>query len=290
MSQSKRGLLMVIISGLVFGIMPGAVSYCYSQGANPAIFLILRFLAVVVLLLPSILKTGGIWTAFRRNWWKLLLISCASSVTPLLLFNAYRYLATGLVTTLHFLYPMAVALICLVFFHDRLSRLKLLCLGLCLGGMLVLLGAPQALNMTGVILALLSGVTYSLYIVGLDKLNLEGMSNTQVLFCVEGLNLLLIGGVYGVLTNSLAASITPAGWAAAIAANLLIGICGQMFFLIGVRYTGAQTASIASTLEPITSMIIGILFMAEPFSIRTVISAVMILSAVVLLSAFDEKS
>ena len=63
-----------------------------------------------------------------------------------------------------------------------------------------------------------------------------------------------------------------------------------MFFLIGVRYTGAQTASIASTLEPITSMIIGILFMAEPFSIRTVISAVMILSAVVLLSAFDEKS
>lgn len=289
MSQSRKGLLMVVISGLVFGIMPSTVSYCYSQGANPTILLVLRFLCIVVMLFPSILKAKNSFQLFRRYWWKFLLISCASAVTPLLLFNAYQYLATGIVTTLHFMYPVVVALICLFFFRDRLSKIKLLCLALCLGGMLTLLDMSQGLNPIGVTMALISSVTYSLYIVGLDKFKLDGMSGTQVLFFVEGINLILIGGIYGTLTGTLAVSISLSGWVMAVASNLVIGLCGHMFFLLGVRYTGAQTAAIASTLEPITSIFIGILFMSEPCSLRTAAGAVMILAAVILLSLFDDK-
>ncbi len=290
MSRSKKGLFMVVVSGLVFGVMPSAVSYCYSQGANPTILLMLRYLAILVVLLPGILKAGNSFHGFRANWWKLLMLSAASSVTPLLLYNAYNYLATGLVTTLHFMYPVAVALICFLFFHDRLSRVKLLCLALCLGGMLTLLDTSQGLNSVGVGMALASSVTYSLYIVGLDKFRLGDLSSVQILFFVEGINLLLIGGLYGLLTHSLAVSITPMGWLVGILSNIVIGICGHMFFLLGVRYTGAQTAAIASTLEPITSIFVGILFMSEPFSARTAAGASLILAAVILLSLFDESN
>lgn len=290
MSRSKKGLLMVVVSGLVFGVMPSTVSYCYSQGANPTILLLLRYLAILITLFPAIVKSGSGFRSFRANWWKLLALSAASSVTPLLLYNAYNYLATGLVTTLHFMYPVAVALICFLFFHDRLSRVKLLCLALCLGGMLTLLDTSQGLNSIGVGMALASSVTYSLYIVGLDKFRLGDLSSTQILFFVEGLNLLLVGGLYGPLTHSLAVSITPMGWLVGILANIVIGICGHMFFLLGVRYTGAQTAAIASTLEPITSIFMGILFMSEPFSVRTAAGASMILAAVILLSLFDESN
>ena len=107
---------------------------------------------------------------------------------------------------------------------------------------------------------------------------------------MELINLVLVGGIYGTLTGSLAVSVTPSGWVTAIAASLVIAVGGHLFFLIGVHYAGAQTAAIASTLEPITSIFIGILFMNEPFGPRTAVGAVMILAAVVLLSVFDEKN
>lgn len=290
MSQSKKGLLLVIFSGLVFGVQPSLVSYCYTQGANPTLLLILRFAVILVLLFPVMLKEGHMLQLFRRYWRKLLLISCASAGTPLLLFNSYRYMATGLATSLHFMYPTVVALICLIFYRERLSGPKRLSVGLCLGGMLVLLDTSQGLNGVGVALALTSSVTYSLYIVWLDKLDLEGLNTTQILFFVELINLVLVGGIYGTLTGSLAVSVTASGWVTAVAASLVIAVGGHLFFLIGVRYAGAQTAAIASTLEPITSIFIGILFMNEPFGPRTAIGAIMILAAVVLLSVFDEKN
>lgn len=34
MKNTKKGLFLVITSGVVFGIMPSEVSFCYSQGAT----------------------------------------------------------------------------------------------------------------------------------------------------------------------------------------------------------------------------------------------------------------
>lgn len=289
MKTSQKGLYMVVISGVVFGLQPIAVSFCYTQGANPTILLILRFLVLIIALFPGILKSGGIIRHLKKNGRQLFMLSLASAVTPLLLFSAYNYLATGLVTTLHFMYPVLVALICLIFFHDILSRLRMICLALCLAGMLLLLDTFQGSSLIGIALALASGVTYSIYIVGLDKFQLEGMSSTQILFFIETFNLLLIGGIYSTLTNSLFVSITPLGWTVAFLISIVVGIFGHLFFLIGVRYTEAQTASIASTMEPITSILIGVLFMGEPFNLRIGAGTIMILSAVILLSIFDKK-
>ena len=47
---------MVVISGIVFGIMPGTVAYCYSQGATPMLMMLARSVLFNLILLPVMLK------------------------------------------------------------------------------------------------------------------------------------------------------------------------------------------------------------------------------------------
>ena len=51
-----------------------------------------------------------------------------------------------------------------------------------------------------------------------------------------------------------------------------------------------EVVSIVSTLEPITSIVIGALYLNEIITIRTAVGMVCILSAVVIISIFTERN
>ena len=60
-------------------------------------------------------------------------------------------------------------------------------------------------------------------------------------------------------------------------------------FQLGIRYTGASTAAILSTLEPITSVILGVLVLGELFTARKIAGCLCILLSVVLIAAAGKK-
>ena len=53
---------------------------------------------------------------------------------------------------------------------------------------------------------------------------------------------------------------------------------------------GGERTSILSTLEPTTSVIVGILIFHEPLSLRTVLGSVLVILASLLIAVFDIKS
>lgn len=289
MRESQKGLRMVIISGFVYGVMPSAVSFCYSQGATAALVMVLRALALGLVLLPTGLRQRNA-AAYRKNWAKLLVLSAVGTGTPLLLLSSYRYLPTGTATTIHFLYPTVVALICVTVFRERLSGLMLLCFALCITGILLMTDAPgERLNAFGVTIALLSSVTWATYIVLLDKFRMHGLTAEQIAFFI-GIHNFLLALLYGLATGSLTVRVTPVGWLALLLTGTVVAVFGSMFFTIGVRRTNAQVSAIASTLEPITSLFVGVLFLHEPVSLKTCLGSAMILAAVILLARFNEKT
>lgn len=287
MIQFKKGLILITISALTFGLMPGAVTFCFEQGANTTIIVLFRYLVIILLLLPVMLRTKQFWMYFKLNWKKTLCLSTMSSVTPILLFHSYQYLPTSLATTIHFMYPTIVMLLCLVFFHDRFSKSKLLCLLLCFVGIITLNASHQKVIGLGFLLALCSGLTWALYIVLMDKYDFSGMTSEQIVYMVAIGDLLLISLIYGPISGTLAVHMPPIGWLAVVASNVFIGVLGVVFFSIGVRYTEASTAAIASTLEPVTSILVGILLMGEPCTVRMVLGMAMILAAVVITTVKD---
>lgn len=290
MKASQKGLLLVVISGIVFGIMPSTVTYCYTQGATPILMMLSRSVLFELFLLPIMLRKKNTWELYRKTWKQYFLLSVTGTGTPLILFITYNYLPTGIATTIHYLYPAVVTLICVLFLREKLSKVKGVALVCCFLGILVMMDASvQNLSVLGIVLAVTSSITWALYIVILDKVDLQGASSLQVMF-FTGISSIVLLSLFALVNGDFAASITPVGWAAMAISNLCISIGGSLFFVIGVRYTDAQTSAIASTLEPIVSIVIGVLFLHETITIRTGIGSVLILAAVILLALFDQEN
>ena len=53
-SKKQRGLVMVLISGVVYGLQPLMVAYGYEQGANAPLIVAGRYGAVALMLLPFV--------------------------------------------------------------------------------------------------------------------------------------------------------------------------------------------------------------------------------------------
>ena len=286
MKQSTKGLLMVIISGLVFGTVPFLVKTAYAEGARPEIFVFFRYASLSLVLLPFALRKREVFGAFAKHFWIFLLLAALSITTPLLLYLDYQFTSTSIATTIHFLYPALVAVISVVFLREKLSPKRLISVILCGVGIVLMMELGGQITLPGVLIAAASAVTWAVYIVVLSKLKAPEMGTEHILFFIAILSfsmitaIVLLDGAFFTCVREM----TPLGWILSAALGLVTSVFGIAFFAFGVRKTDAQLAAIASTLEPIVCILIGVIFLQESFSVRTAIGAAMILTAVVLLA------
>ena len=286
MKQSTKGLLMVIISGLVFGTVPFLVKTAYAEGARPEIFVFFRYASLSLVLLPFALKKREVFRVFSKHVGIFLLLAALSIATPLLLYLDYTFMSTSVATTIHFLYPALVAVISVVFLREKLSPRRLISVILCGIGIVLMMELGGQITLPGVLIAAASAVTWATYIVVLSRLKAPEMGTEHILFFVAVLSFSMITAVVfadGAFLTCVQ-EMTPLGWIISAGLGLMTSVFGVAFFAFGVRKTDAQLAAIASTLEPIVSVLLGIILLGESFSVRTGIGAVLILSAVVLLA------
>ena len=275
---------MVIISGLVFGTVPFLVKTAYAEGARPEIFVFFRYASLSLVLLPFALRKREVFGAFAKHFWIFLLLAALSIATPLLLYLDYQFTSTSIATTIHFLYPALVAVISVVFLREKLSPRRLISVILCGVGIVLMMELGGQITLPGVLIAAASAVTWAVYIVVLSKLKAPEMGTEHIIFFIAILSFALITAVT-VLDGAFAACVgqmTPLGWILSACVGLVTSVFGIAFFAFGIRKTDAQLAAIASTLEPIVCILMGVIFLQESFSLRTGIGAALILTAVIL--------
>ena len=279
-ANRRLGMAMVILSSTVFGIVPLLMIRCYALGANSTTFLIVRSLIVLLVLMPASGLHKHPLELWKSSWPTVLFLSFTSTATTLLLFEAYKYIPTGLVTTIHFMYPTVVTVICLLFFHEAATKQKMICVALCFIGVLLLGGQGGELRVEGILMAAISSLTYSLYIIGADRLPLGNLTELQLMFSLELCNLFLVACLYGPVTGMVHVELPLSGWLQLALFAAIHGLLGQLMFLFGVRRIKAQLASIASTLEPITSILMGFLFLQESISLPMLTGSALILASI----------
>ena len=80
------------------------------------------------------------------------------ALTTLTLYASYDYLSVGMATTLHFIYPIFVVLVGVLYYHESWSPAKIIAIGLAIFGMLTFIDQTGDISFIGVFLAFLSGV------------------------------------------------------------------------------------------------------------------------------------
>lgn len=288
MNTRTKGLLATMISAVFFGFIPLFVKTICAGGGNSVSAAFYRFFLSVPVLYIYLKAQGISMRITRTEFAKIALITIFGyGGTAVLLFSSYNFIPSGMSTTIHFMYPVFTILGCMIFFKKKVSPLKLLCVALCFGGILLFYNGESGGSVLGMALSFLSGVTYAFYTIYLEKSGLQKMENLKLIFYMNTVAAAMIL-VMALLTAQFTLRLTPLAWGTAVffaTATSLIGVLG---YQIGVKCIGPQNAAILSTFEPITSVIVGVLVYREAFSARTLLGCLCVLSAVVIVAKMKE--
>lgn len=282
--RKGAGFAAVIFSAVLFGLLPLFARQVYANGGNPLSVVFYRF---ALALLPAffVLKLKGISLRLSlRDGLRILLLSvCGYGGTAVLLFASYNFIPTGMATTIHFTYPVFVILGSILFLREKAEPLKLVCVALCMGGILLFYQGNAEGSVAGILLAFLSGITYTFYILYLDRGGISQMPMMKLIFYMNLFSsaiLLFIGTATGEMTVHL----TGVGWVYMAVLSIVICLTAVWLFQMGVRKVGSQNAAILSTFEPLTSLISGALFFQESLTLRTLAGSGLILISVILVA------
>ncbi len=287
--SSSVGPGAVILSAVLFGAMPLMAKRAFALGSNAYTTAFGRFATGAVIAgLVILLHPKQTIRVSKKQFRALLLLSLFYAATPVLLYSSYQSIDSGLASTLHFTYPVAVMLLSALLFRERIGRRELLCAILCMAGVLLLYTPGAKTDTSGVVIAALSGLVYAGYIVALDKSGLKGLSVLTMTFWLSLLSAAEIFA-FSLCTGNLTLYLPKAVWPPYLGLGLFATVLALALFQIGVFLCGPVKASLLSTFEPLTGVVIGILVFHETLTAKSTCGLLLILLAVILLALPAEK-
>lgn len=282
-AQQKKGMALIILSAVLFGFMPLFAKIAYAHGNNAYTLAFHRFFfgSIVMFLIVHFVQKNSLRIK-PREMKSIFYLSLPFAFTPVLLYASYNYISSGLATTLHFCYPIMVILICAVFLKDRPSQKKIICCLLCTLGIVLFYTPGGQISLWGMAIALISGLVYAAYIVLLDKSFLRRVAPLTLAFWMTTFSAAEVG-VVTLGMGKMVWSLDAAGWAVSFTLAVMATVIAVVAFQRGTAICGAQKASLLSTFEPLTSVVLGIALLGEVLSGRTLLGIICILFSIILL-------
>ena len=279
-----KGILYTVLSAVLFGITPLITTAVYGYGANSMTVVFYRSLFVIPML-AVIMKARGIsFTISVRDLRNTGIIAVfGSGLTTILLFSSYTYIDVGCATTLHFLYPVFVSLLCFAVYHERLGRRKLLALGMAIVGALCFFDLTNTGSITGLIMAASSALTYAFYMVQLEKTRLSHQNAYKISFYLA-IFILLETLVYHLLFSPIQFVLPWNAYLLILLLSLVSSFLAVVLLQKGIQKLGSSTASLFCLFEPFTSVICGVLFLQEALTPAKAAGCLIILTALIIMS------
>ena len=258
----KKGYIYTALSAIIFGLMPLLTKIIIARGATSLTIPFFRvFYVTIVLFLVLKIKKIDLHLEKRDLISAILTSIFGSGLTIIILNESYNYVDTGIATSLHFLYPLFVAILCCFFYGEKIKKKQIISLSFALVGIICFMSKGNG-SLFGYFLAIASGLTYAFYLVKMDKTGLVKMNAFKLSFYLAlfttieifTMNLFMQDVVFKM---------------DAIAYGLLLVLALSSSFLAtvllqkGVLLLGSTRASFICLLEPVTSMIVGILWLNE---------------------------
>ena len=216
----------------------------------------------------------------------LIIMGLLVALSSLALFQSYNYMDVGIASTLLFVYPILVALIMWGAFKEKLTLPTVLCILLALGGIGLLYksGDGSTLSLTGIILVMVSALSYAIYIVGVNQSTLKNLATLPLTFYVLlfGLGLFLVRVDFG---QSLHVADTWYLWGNLVALAIFPTAVSFLCTTQAIQYIGSTPTAILGALEPLTAVFFGVVVFGESLTLRLSCGMLMIILAVTLIIA-----
>lgn len=280
---------LVVLSAAGFGAMAIFARYAYADGVDVYGVLMPRFV-IAAAVLWWLLRLRGERLPPARRWPGLALMGLGYVAQSFCFFTALRYIPAGMVALLLYLYPIFVVLLAWLLGQEALTPRKLVALTVCSVGTALTLGlgdlGSSALDPRGVALAVGAALVYSVYIVGGSRATrgLEPMASTTVILASAAAGLVVIVAVRFALGEPARFAHSVSGWAAVLAIALVSTVLAVGLFVVGLKHLGASRTALISTLEPVLTMLLAALFLAERLAPAQFVGGALVLAGALLLA------
>jgi len=254
LDKASGGILLVLVSAVSFGFIPIFARLAYSQGVGIDELLFVRFL-LAFLIMGAILAASRRLTVPKKDDLLILILlgALAYFLQSTLYFTALLYSPVAIVALLLYTYPVFVTIGAFALGWEKISRRLAGAFVIATLG-LILAANPFGSSIgLGVILALGSSITYTIYILGGSKV-LRRIKGEVAAFYVLGAGSISFG-LTGALTGSIHLNWTLEGWFWVAMLTLLCTVVAISTFFMGLSKIGPSRASLISLVEPVTSVL-----------------------------------
>jgi drug/metabolite transporter (DMT)-like permease len=158
-------------------------------------------------------------------------------------------------------------------------------------GVAITAGQPGNATTKGVILVLLSSLTYTFYTLSGSRAFKKTDLYTGVTFVMTGAATAF--WLYWLLAPSSTPVLFPQdteGWLWIGALAIFATVLSTSTLFAGLKILGPNTTSVVNTVEPVLNIVAGILFLNEVFSVQQGVGAVFVVGALVYLGVHETRS
>lgn len=273
------GLTCAVSSGLLFSVSTVSASKALDEGL-PVILVTGARLAIGCLLLWGITLVTGRQRIPVRTKLQLMAVGVLTAAQVQFLYLSVARISASLAVLLLYSYPSLVAVLSATFLHERLGKIKLAAVATSLAGTILIVGLPTGqVTLAGCLFGLGAGLGLAIYIVLASRVAAGVDTLTATSWLQLGATIVFLPVLLTLSGSS--PHMGGAGWVMVV--GLASGLAATLF-LGGVQRLTPTIASIASTIEPISTAVLAAMVLGVTLTGVQLAGGLLIVTALLIIS------
>lgn len=290
-----NGIFYATISSASFGFSPLFSLGLLSAGLSNFDVLSYRWLiAGLVLMGYAILKKKSLRLNSFDEAWKIILLSILRAVTSVNLIIGYANISSGIATTINFMYPVIVALCMMLFFREKKSLVDICAIGASIFGVYLLASGDSIVveggnTRLGLICSIISAFSFAAYYIVMKQIKadkIEVVKFTTWIMMLSALYFIICAFVF---EGHISLINDGKSWLNIIGLGLWATMVSNITGVKAIRRIGPTHTSVLGALQPVTALLLGVLFLGEHLYMRSAIGITVILIAVSIIVMHQKK-
>lgn len=284
-----NGVFYAAVSSMSFGFSPLFSLGLIAVGLTDFDILSYRwFIAGLVLMIYAFCKKKSLRLNSFDEFWKVVLLSILRSITSVTLLLGYVNISSGIASTINFMYPVIVTICMMLFFGEKRSKVDFVAIAASIFGVYLLASGDSIIveggnTRLGLACSLISAVSFAAYYIVLKQVKadkIEVVKFTTWIMMLSAFYFIICALVFNgkiTIVNDIKS------WAEILGLGLWATMVSNITGVKGVRRIGPTMTSVLGALQPVTAVILGVLFLGEHLYTRSLIGIIIILIAVTII-------
>lgn len=284
-----NGIFYAAISSTSFGFSPLFSLALIGAGLSDFDILSYRWLiAGTVLMIYAFCKKKSLCLNSFDEAWKIVLLSILRALTSVTLLIGYVNISSGIASTINFMYPVIVTLCMVLFFGEKRSLIDYLAIAASIFGVYLLASGDSIMveggnTKLGLTCSLISAFSFAAYYIVMKQVKADKIEVVKFTTWI-----MMLSAVYFIIgafiSDGKLTIVTDArSWLNILGLGLWSTMVSNITGVKGNRRIGPTMTSILGALQPVTAVVLGVLFLNEHLYTRSLTGCIIILVAVTII-------